>query len=182
MSLRLPNHFLLRRRLIYFRILFIRRIVQLWYNRIGNAEGDFHPLPCLLDAGFNATIEKTLKELLRQQRTKIEEIKKKTNYYSTRNLLERYDESPSDVNAPLRRRNVPGGPSSAGPQAPSTPQRAGQPSGIPTPLSKLQTQAPMSPSLKNHLAGIIPNSFILHPINASLRDTPANSTDAETVV
>jgi hypothetical protein len=26
---------------------------------------------------------------------KVEEIKKKTNYYSTRNLLERYDDSPS---------------------------------------------------------------------------------------
>ncbi|KAF8587767.1 hypothetical protein K439DRAFT_755319 [Ramaria rubella] len=55
-------------------ILFTRRIVQLWYARKGDAE------------------EKTLKKLLVQQRNKIEEIKKKTNYYSTKNLLDRYDE------------------------------------------------------------------------------------------
>lgn len=30
-----------------------------------------------------------------EQRTKIEEIKKKTNYYSTKNLLERYGDSPA---------------------------------------------------------------------------------------
>jgi len=117
-------------------ILFIRRIVQLWYARIGDAE------------------EKTLKTLLRQQRTKIEEIKKKTNYYTTRNLIERYDESPSDANSTLRRRNVqPGGPSSSGPQGPVTPQRPTQPSSVNAPLSKLQTRVPISPSLKNHLAG-----------------------------
>ncbi|KIJ34298.1 hypothetical protein M422DRAFT_52067 [Sphaerobolus stellatus SS14] len=56
-------------------ILFTRRIVQLWYTRKGNAE------------------EKTLKELMVQQRNKLEEIKKKTNYYSTKSLLDRYDES-----------------------------------------------------------------------------------------
>jgi len=121
-------------------ILFTRRIVQLWYTRIGDAE------------------EKTLKTLLRQQRTKIEEIKKKTNYYSTRNLLERYDESPSaagggaDPNSVFRRR-MPGGP-------PTTPQRQGQPpSANPQPLAskvQIQTQTqptPISSSLQNHLAG-----------------------------
>ncbi|KDQ29906.1 hypothetical protein PLEOSDRAFT_1076500 [Pleurotus ostreatus PC15] len=50
-------------------VLFIRRIVQLWYSR------------------KEAHEEKTLQHLLKQQRTKVEEIKKKTNYYSTRNLL-----------------------------------------------------------------------------------------------
>ncbi|KAG6844127.1 hypothetical protein H0H87_009583 [Tephrocybe sp. NHM501043] len=65
-------------------ILFVRRIVQVWYKRKGDAE------------------EKTLQQLLKQQRTKVEEIKKKTNYYSTRDLLQRYDESPS-----LRQRIVP---------------------------------------------------------------------------
>ena len=35
--------------------------------------------------------EATLKKLLAEQRTTIEDIKKKTNYYSTRNLIERYD-------------------------------------------------------------------------------------------
>ncbi|KAF9074403.1 hypothetical protein BDP27DRAFT_1444255 [Rhodocollybia butyracea] len=38
--------------------------------------------------------ERTLQQLLKQQREKVEEIKKKTNYYSTRELLQRYDDSP----------------------------------------------------------------------------------------
>lgn len=41
--------------------------------------------------------EATLKNLLAEQRKIIEEIKQKTNYYSTRNLLERYDNRPSPV-------------------------------------------------------------------------------------
>ncbi|KAJ7167977.1 hypothetical protein C8R46DRAFT_996172 [Mycena filopes] len=82
-------------------ILFIRRIVQIWYNSKGNAE------------------EKTLQVALKEQRAKVEEIKKKTNFYSTRDLLSRYDAS------------APGSPSpSAGPGPgrggqPHTPQRGG---------------------------------------------------------
>ncbi|KAF5358639.1 hypothetical protein D9758_007708 [Tetrapyrgos nigripes] len=79
-------------------ILFIRRIVQIWYTRKGDAE------------------ERTLQNLLKQQRAKIEEVKKKTNYYSTRELLQRYDE-PSPSNSPLRQRSVPPQPQ------PSTPQQ-----------------------------------------------------------
>ncbi|KAK0443975.1 uncharacterized protein EV420DRAFT_1575786 [Desarmillaria tabescens] len=80
-------------------ILFIRRIVQIWYTRKGDAE------------------EKTLQKLMKEQRTKVEEIKKKTNYYSTRELLQRYDES-SPAPSPLRQRIV------AQPQgSPSTPTR-----------------------------------------------------------
>lgn len=67
-------------------ILFARRIAQIWYARIGDAE------------------EKTLVTLLKQQREKIEEIKKKTNYYTTRNLLDRYDESLSSPGTPPQRR------------------------------------------------------------------------------
>jgi hypothetical protein len=52
-----------------------------------------------------ACAEKTLKALLKQQREKVEEIKKKTNYYSTKNLIERYDD-PSG--SPLRRQMSPG--------------------------------------------------------------------------
>ncbi|KDQ54254.1 hypothetical protein JAAARDRAFT_38419 [Jaapia argillacea MUCL 33604] len=87
-------------------ILFMRRIVQIWYTRKGDAE------------------EKTLKVLRKQQRDKVEEIKKKTNYYTTRNLIERYDDVSSSTSSspgpgtPLRKRNVGGTP---GPQAPSTP-------------------------------------------------------------
>ncbi|KAF9511921.1 hypothetical protein BS47DRAFT_1346061 [Hydnum rufescens UP504] len=62
----------------------IRRIVQAWYRRKGAAE------------------EATLKKLLSEQRTTIEDIKKKTNYYSTRNLIERYDATlPSAPQTPL---------------------------------------------------------------------------------
>ena len=42
--------------------------------------------------------------LRKQQREQIEEIKKKTNYYSTRNLLDRYDESASSPGTPSQRR------------------------------------------------------------------------------
>ncbi|KAJ7218376.1 hypothetical protein GGX14DRAFT_549925 [Mycena pura] len=89
-------------------ILFIRRIVQIWYNRNGNAE------------------EKTLQALLKQQREKVEELKKKTNFYSTRDLLSRYDAS-----------------------APQTPQRApqtpqtGQPKSAPAPKSAQSPPAPL---------------------------------------
>lgn len=63
-------------------------------------------------------LEKSLKQLLAQQRSKVEEIKKKTNFYSTKNLIERYDATPAD--SPARPRPV--GPQ--GPQGPlATPQR-----------------------------------------------------------
>ncbi|KAH8827528.1 hypothetical protein DL96DRAFT_1708867 [Flagelloscypha sp. PMI_526] len=88
-------------------ILFIRRIVQIWYTRIGNAE------------------EKTLRELEKTRRLKVDEIKKKTNYYSTRSLLEKYDAetgSPSSSPAPAGkagpRRSV--APLSVAPQTPQT--------------------------------------------------------------
>ncbi|KZT04546.1 uncharacterized protein LAESUDRAFT_728038 [Laetiporus sulphureus 93-53] len=69
-------------------ILFTRRIVQIWYTRIGDKE------------------EKALVTLRKQQRDKIEEIKNKTNYYSTRNLLERYDDGSSigGASSPIRPR------------------------------------------------------------------------------
>lgn len=109
-------------------ILFIRRIVQIWYTRIGDAE------------------EKTLKMLKKQQRNKIEEIKKKTNYNTTRNLIERYDDLPNgSPGTPqgLRKRNVaPGMPVIPGP--PVTPQRLQQPPPVPG--------SAMSPALQNRLA------------------------------
>ncbi|KAF8804825.1 hypothetical protein BYT27DRAFT_7258855 [Phlegmacium glaucopus] len=77
-------------------ILFIRRIVQIWYKRKGDAE------------------EKTVQILTKERRDKVEEIKKKTNYYSTRDLIQRYDE-PSPA-TPLRPRVIPRQP------LPTTPQ------------------------------------------------------------
>ena len=41
--------------------------------------------------------EKQLRELRIKQRSTIEDIKKKTNYYTTKNLLEKYDEGPGKV-------------------------------------------------------------------------------------
>ncbi|KIM61463.1 hypothetical protein SCLCIDRAFT_1215914 [Scleroderma citrinum Foug A] len=79
-------------------ILFARRMMQIWYSWKGGRE------------------EKTLMTVLKKQRAKVEEIKKKTNYYSTRNLLEKYDEQSSVTPSatPIRRRSV-------APSAPPTP-------------------------------------------------------------
>ncbi|KAJ7274578.1 hypothetical protein B0H12DRAFT_1089277 [Mycena haematopus] len=85
-------------------ILFIRRIVQVWYARKGNAE------------------EKTLQALLKAQRAKVEEIKKKTNFYETRELLSRYDRD-SGGSAPPGGGG--GGPGSV--SSPNTPQRQSGP-------------------------------------------------------
>ncbi|KIK95952.1 hypothetical protein PAXRUDRAFT_826514 [Paxillus rubicundulus Ve08.2h10] len=81
-------------------ILFARRMMQIWYSWKGGRE------------------EKTLMEVLKKQRAKVEEIKKKTNYYSTRNLIEKYDEQLplSSASTPLRKRDVPT------PSAPQTPR------------------------------------------------------------
>ncbi|KAF8323487.1 uncharacterized protein EI90DRAFT_3157601 [Cantharellus anzutake] len=102
--------------------LFLRRIIQLWYRQKGAGE------------------EKTLKKLLTQQRTIIEDLKKKTNYYSTRNLIERYDLSPAAPQTPqgsrgpegstetqLRRRALQNQSGGLGPNPPSTPSRGPMP-------------------------------------------------------
>ncbi|TCD69552.1 hypothetical protein EIP91_007176 [Steccherinum ochraceum] len=107
-------------------ILFIRRIVQIWFTRKGNAE------------------EKSLISLRKKQREKVEQIKKQTNYYTTRNLLERYDES-SVVESPLRKRPVQGSPM----QVPMTPQR---PQGQQAPIGTLQTPQTISSNLQQQLS------------------------------
>ncbi|KAF9535207.1 hypothetical protein CPB83DRAFT_755476 [Crepidotus variabilis] len=104
-------------------ILFIRRIVQIWYSRKGDAE------------------EKALKELMKQRREKVDEIKKKTNYYSTRDLLQKYDEAAPASSTPLRQRFP------AGQAPPVTPQRP--PVAIPN-NGNLQT--PPSAALQAHLS------------------------------
>ncbi|KJA21000.1 hypothetical protein HYPSUDRAFT_141445 [Hypholoma sublateritium FD-334 SS-4] len=104
-------------------ILFTRRVVQIWYMRKGDAE------------------ERTIKDLMKKRRDKVEEIKKKTNYYSTRDLIQRYDES-SPAGTPLRQRFPPG-------QAPQTPQGRPIPNGsnpmTPGPRSGLQAHFPRTP-------------------------------------
>ncbi|KAJ3530117.1 hypothetical protein NM688_g7755 [Phlebia brevispora] len=113
-------------------ILFIRRIAQIWYTRIGNAE------------------EKQLITLRKQQREKIEEIKKKTNYYSTRTLIERYDEG-SGTETPLRRRiprQVPPGTPAATPQRTPAPQ----PPRLITPQTPSPNPTPVSANLQQQLS------------------------------
>lgn len=97
-----------------------------------------HP-PHLTHVTPPSRLEKLLVALRKQQREKIEDIKRKTNYYSTRTLLERYDDAPG-ADSPLRRRVVPQG-------VPATPQRAAPPASPQTPM-----QAPMSPNLQQHLS------------------------------
>ncbi|KAE9395209.1 hypothetical protein BT96DRAFT_997814 [Gymnopus androsaceus JB14] len=106
-------------------ILFIRRIVQIWYSRKGDAE------------------ERTLQKLLKQQREKVEEIKKKTNYYSTRELLQRYDDSPSGT--PPQQKSLPTQPPVTPQQQLKTPQRTnGAGAGAP--------RTPVSPALMQQLS------------------------------
>ncbi|KAH9836290.1 uncharacterized protein C8Q71DRAFT_797080 [Rhodofomes roseus] len=107
-------------------ILFMRRIVQIWYTRAGDAE------------------EKALIALRKKQREKIEEVKNKTNYYSTRNLIERYDDGPRPV--------TPGTPQR--PQIPQQQQRLPQTPARPAQQLNPQTPAPapMSPSLQQQLS------------------------------
>jgi endoplasmic reticulum junction formation protein lunapark len=50
--------------------------------------------------------EKTVQTLMKERREKVEEIKKKTNYYYTRDLIQRYDES--SPSTPLQPRVNPG--------------------------------------------------------------------------
>ncbi|KAH9168137.1 hypothetical protein EDB89DRAFT_2115413 [Lactarius sanguifluus] len=116
-------------------ILFTRRIVQLWYNRKGNAEGNF------------------------ARRNKVEEIKKKTNYYETRDLLERYEDGPSNRLPPAWPKNGPV--ARVQPQQPpSTPQRA-------TPAVPHNTPAnlrtPISPGLQSQLVAQTPQQPLPPP-------------------
>jgi hypothetical protein len=63
---------------------------------------------------LNSRPEKTVQTLMKERRDKVDEIKKKTNYYSTRDLIQRYDEtSPS---TPLQPRVNPGQPLPVTPQ------------------------------------------------------------------
>lgn len=73
--------------------------------------------------------EKTLQTLMKQRRTTVEEIKKKTNFDSIVKLFQEYDE-PSTSTTPLRRR-LPQG------QTPVTPHPPGR-----VPISQPQTPVP----------------------------------------
>ncbi|KAF4604441.1 hypothetical protein EYR40_001621 [Pleurotus pulmonarius] len=133
-------------------VLFIRRIVQLWYSR------------------KEAHEEKTLQQLLKQQRTKVEEIKKKTNYYSTRDLLSKYDES-TPINTPqppqgLRQRIHPA--LTQAPQTPNGPRPSLPASGPQGPLGP--------PSMPNPaLTGFSPSPFLATPARKQWYDKLADA-------
>jgi hypothetical protein len=82
---------------------------------------------------------------MKLRREKVEEIKKKTNYYTTRDLLQKYDEA-APAETPLRHRNpglqgLPGG-------VPQTPQFATPQQPQLRPIPNSQTPAkPLDPRL-----------------------------------
>lgn len=115
----------------------------------------------LLIISFFTATEKHLQTLRKTQREKIEEFKKKTDYYKTRTLLERFDEAPSgsatgaatglslSVNggSPPRNRSV-GAPTPAG-----TPQRPAQG------LAPLQTPGRPAQAPSNFSRAWLPSSI-----------------------
>lgn len=79
-------------------IFFARRIVKWWYRRVGAAEGGqpgvqarSHLVVLALTSCLTLA-DKHLKELHRQRREKVEEIKRATRYDHLRKLLEKYDD------------------------------------------------------------------------------------------
>ncbi|KAK2465858.1 hypothetical protein APHAL10511_001499 [Amanita phalloides] len=112
-------------------ILFTRRIVQIWYRRKGDAE------------------EKTLQALMKKQRSVLEDIKKKSNYYSTQELLMKYEAAP--INSPPRQRVVS---SSATLQLTARPPlQRGQQSTLPTPTSPFTAQKQWYDKLADFVLG-----------------------------
>ena len=97
----------------------------------------------------NTRVEKHLVILRKQQREKIEEIKKKTNYYSTRTLLERYDDATPGVDMQLRKR-VPNAPSTP-PRPPHLLQQQQQPS-VAIPQTPMNAKGQIPPGLQQQLS------------------------------
>ena len=102
--------------------------------------------------------EKSLAALKQARRNKVEDFKKRTNYYETRELLERYEDSPS-TGVPLARPID--NPSSRRQSQlfPATPQRAVSIVPPKTPAN-LRNQ-PISPGLQRQLARTYPRSCSL---------------------
>jgi hypothetical protein len=138
------------------RILFTRRIVQLWYNRKGNAEGmrlltlATHRPRAHQSQYFS---EKSLAALRLERRSKVEDFKRRTNYYETRELLERYEDGQRDsvgpaarpIDSPSSRHQLQ--------QLPATPQRA-VPAAPPNTPANIRTS--ISPALQSQLTRTSP--------------------------
>ena len=94
---------------------------------------------------FSLFSEKSLATLKLARRNKVEDIKKKTNYYETRDLLERYEDGPARGLSPAFPKNG----RVQHQQPPSTPQRATPAVPPNTPANSLAT--PISPGLQSQL-------------------------------
>lgn len=110
------------------------------------------PLPsatCRPRAHCHYFPEKSLAALRLARRNKVEDFKKKTNYYETRELLERYEDSPS-TGVPARPIDMSSRRQSQLPATPVTPQRAA-PAAPPNPPANLRNP-PISPGLQSQLS------------------------------
>jgi hypothetical protein len=98
--------------------------------------------------------ETHLRDLLKSQHDKIEEIKKATNYYSTRDLLEKYDELVSLLFLKIREglaNMVFSCQARSSPGAVSNSSRRGSP-GTPSPSSRRGGPAKAVPNARTQLA------------------------------
>ena len=98
--------------------------------------------------------EKSLAALRQARRNKVEDFKKRTNYYETRELLERYEDNPSTPGVPLTR---PIDDPSSRRQSQlflATPQRAVPAVSQNTPVNP--RSQPISPGLQRQLARTYP--------------------------
>lgn len=133
-----------------YSILFIRRIVQIYFTRQGDKEGT-HEIFDYLYRALIAWAEQHLVTLRKQQREKIEEIKKKTNYYTTRTLIERYGEATPGpgTEASLRRRVPAQANPSTPPKLPSQLQQG--PQGA-IPQTPVRANGQLPPGLQQQLS------------------------------
>lgn len=110
-------------------------------------------------------------------------MKKKTNYYSMRNLIERYDEGGPDVPGTpqnMRRRIANGASQPASPQVPQTPQPQ------PRPIVQTPANVPVTPGLQQQLLSPSPQRPLPPPrkqwydklADAILGDDDASATGA----
>ncbi|KAJ8472430.1 hypothetical protein ONZ45_g16653 [Pleurotus djamor] len=123
---------------------------------------------------LTVSTEKTLQGLLKEQRTKVEEIKKKTNFYSTRDLLSKYDDQ-TPMNSPqpqqILRQRMNGAPPSI-PQTPvagmARPQTQGSNGSA---ASARVPQGVVNPELN----GLSPSPFLATPTRKQWYDKLADA-------
>lgn len=139
------------------------------------------PKPRVHFAFVHVFLEKSLVALKLARRNKVEDIKKKTNYYETRDLLERYEDGPSKGMPPSWPRNGPV--ARVQPQQPpSTPQRTAPavppntPANPPTPISPgLQSQLVARTSPTRALSRIVASDTRSQGPHSSLSGLRASS-------